>query len=115
MSESLYLLRLPLQMPGSHRRLILLSPALSQGMMTAWFELVHDLLVAQRMHETGLGLVTEGCIVVPDHMLISILSMLVEALEMLCTEAADALVPRAWDLKPDNMLSHLHLMCDFRN
>ena len=45
--------------------------------------------------ETALGLVTEGCIVVPDHMLISILSMSVEALEMSCAGATDALAPRA--------------------
>ena len=36
--------------------------------------------VNQRMPETVLGLVTEGYIVVSDHMLISILSMLVEPL-----------------------------------
>ena len=36
-----------------------------------------------------------------DHMLISILSVSVDALEMLCAVAAEALVPRAWDMKPD--------------
>ena len=41
--------------------------------------------------ETILGLETEGCIVVSDCMLISILSMSVEG--------ADALAPQAWDLK----------------
>ena len=46
-----------------------------------------------------------------DHMLISILSMLVEALEMSC---AETLAPCAWNLKPDDLLSYLHLMCDFR-
>ena len=50
-----------------------------------------------------------------DRMLISILSMLVEALRMLCSETAEALAPWAWDLKPDDLLSTLHLMCDFRN
>ena len=44
--------------------------------------------------ETVLGLVTEGCIVVSDHMLFSILTLSVEALEMLCAEAADALILR---------------------
>ena len=47
--------------------------------------------------ETVLELVTEGCIVVSDHMLISILSMSVEALEMWRAKAVDALAPRAWD------------------
>ena len=37
--------------------------------------------------------------------------MLVEALEMLCAEAADALAPHARDQKPDDLLSPLHLMC----
>ena len=36
-----------------------------------------------------------------DHMLISILSVSVEALEMPCAEAAEALAPRSWDLNPD--------------
>ena len=45
--------------------------------------------------ETPLGHVTKGCIVVSDCMLISILSVEVEALEILCAEAADALAPRA--------------------
>ena len=49
-----------------------------------------------------------------DHMLISILSVSVEALEM-CAEAAETLAPQAWDLKPDDLLSPLHLMCDLRN
>ena len=40
-----------------------------------------------------------------DHMLISILSVSVQALEMLCGEAAEPLAPRAWDLKPDDLLS----------
>ena len=64
--------------------------------------------------ETGLDLVTKHCIVVYDCMLISILSVLVEALEMLCAEAADALAPRAGNLKPDDLLSPLHLICVFK-
>ena len=64
--------------------------------------------------ETVLELVTEGCIVVSDSMLISILSMLVEPLEMLCAEAADALAPQVWDLKAEDLLSPLHLMCVFK-
>ena len=50
-----------------------------------------------------------------DHMLISIVSMLVEALEMSCAEAVDALTPRAGNLKPDDLLSPLCLMCVFKN
>ena len=52
------------------------------------------------------------CLLTVDHMLISILSVSVESLEMLC---AEALAPQAWNLKPDNLLSPLHLMCDLRN
>ena len=48
---------------------------------------------------------------VSNHMPISLLSMSVEALEMLCAAAVDALAPRAYDLKLDNWLSPLHLMC----
>ena len=40
-----------------------------------------------------------------DCILISILSVSVEALEMSCAEAAEVLAPQAWELKP----------CDFRN
>ena len=43
--------------------------------------------------KSTLGLVTESCIVVSDHMLISILSMSVEPLKILCAEEADSLVP----------------------
>ena len=50
-----------------------------------------------------------------DCMLISIVSASVKALEMLCAVAAEALAPRAWDLKPDDLLSPLCLMCDLRN
>ena len=38
-------------------------------------------------------------------MLISILSMLVEPLEMLCAEAMVALAPQAGDLKAEDLLS----------
>ena len=48
---------------------------------------------------------------VSDHMLISILSVSVEPLEMLCAEAVDALAPQ--DLKPKDFLSPLRLMCVF--
>ena len=50
-----------------------------------------------------------------DRMLIFILSMSVEALEMLCAEVAKTLAPWAWDMKPDDLLSPLHLMCDLKN
>ena len=42
-----------------------------------------------------------------DRMLISMMSVLVEALDMLCAEAAESLTPRAWNLNPDNLLSSL--------
>ena len=51
--------------------------------------------------ETVLAHVTEGCIVVFDRMQISILSMSVEPLEMMCAEEVDTLAPRAGDLKPE--------------
>ena len=61
--------------------------------------------------ETVLGLVTEFCVVLSDHMLISILSVSVEPLEMLHAEAVEALAPQ--DLKPEDFLSPLHLICVF--
>ena len=60
--------------------------------------------------ETALGLVAKNCIVVSNRMLISILSMSVEPLEMLCAEAADALAPWAGYLNPED----LHLICVFK-
>ena len=60
--------------------------------------------------KTALELITEGCILVSDRMLISILYMSVEALEM-----SDALAAQAEDLKPDNLLSPFCLMCHFKN
>ena len=51
---------------------------------------------------------------VSDYMLISILSVSVEPLEMSCAEAADTLAPCAGDLKPDNLLSPLCLMCNYK-
>ena len=60
--------------------------------------------------ETTLEFVTEGCIVVSDRILISILSMSVEPLEMSCAELVDALAPQMRDLQPE---SPLHLMCVF--
>ena len=50
-----------------------------------------------------------------DCMLIYVLSVSVKALAMLCAKAAETLAPHAWDLKPDDLLSPLHLMCDLRN
>ena len=47
---------------------------------------------------------------VSDRMLFSILSMSVEPPEKLCAETADALAPQARDLKPEDLLSLLHLM-----
>ena len=63
--------------------------------------------------ETALGLVTEDCIVVSDHMLISILSVLVEPMEM-GAEAGHALAPRAGNLKAEDLLSPLCLMGIFK-
>ena len=40
-----------------------------------------------------------------DHMLISIFCISVEALEVLCAEAAEALPPQAWYLKPEDLQS----------
>ena len=45
-----------------------------------------------------------------DHMLMSILSVSVKALEMLCAVVAEALAHQACDLQADNLLSPLRLM-----
>ena len=45
-----------------------------------------------------------------DRMLISILSVSVEVLEMSCAVVAEALEPRAWDLKADDL--HQSLVSD---
>ena len=51
--------------------------------------------------ETEVGLVTSGCnMVLFDCMLICILSVSVEALEMMHAKTAEALVHWAWELKP---------------
>ena len=47
-------------------------------------------------------------------MLISILSVLVEPLEMSCAESGDALVPQAGDLNTEDFLSPLLLMRVFK-
>ena len=72
-------------------------------------ELVHDLMVDRRVPWSYGGVVTcwDCNVVSADRMLIWMLSVSVEALEMLCTEA---LAPWGWDL-----LNPLHLMCDLRN
>ena len=49
------------------------------------------------------------------HMLISIVSVSVEALEMLYAVAAEALAPSFRDLKPDDLPSPLYLRCDLMN
>ena len=51
---------------------------------------------------------------VSDHMLISTLSVLVETLKMSCAEARNALAPWARDLKAEDLLSPLHLICVFK-
>ena len=50
-----------------------------------------------------------------DCMFISILSVSVKALEMSCAVVVEALVPWACDLKADDLLSPLHMMCDPRS
>ena len=47
-----------------------------------------------------------------DCMLFIILSVSVKAVKMFC---AEALAPRAWKLKPEDLLSPLRLMCNLRN
>ena len=99
-------------MPGSCRRLLFLSPEDDDNMvlicaiwsMTCWS--------TKECLETILEFVTcGGCVVASDGMLISILSVSVEAVEMFCGKV---LAPQAWHLKPDDFLSPLYLMCDFR-
>ena len=58
--------------------------------------------------------VSEGCIVVSDCMLITLLSVSVEPLEMSCAEAVDAQSAWAVNLKPEDLLSLLHLICVFK-
>ena len=62
--------------------------------------------------EIALRLVTKGCIVVSDRMLISTQTEPVEPLKISCAGAADALVPQAGHLKGE-YLSPLHLMFIF--
>ena len=50
-----------------------------------------------------------------DRMLISILPVLVEALETSCAVVTKALAPQAWDLKADDLMSPLYLMCNLRD
>ena len=50
-----------------------------------------------------------------DCMVIYILFIPVEVLEMSCVVVAKALASLACDLKADDLLSHMHLMCDLRN
>ena len=54
--------------------------------------------------ETTPGLAIDGCCMVSDHMLISILFISVEGLEMLCSVAAVALTPLVVDLKAEEFL-----------
>ena len=52
---------------------------------------------------------------VSDCMLISILSVLVKPLEMLCAEAADPMALLAGDFKAEDLLSSFCLMCVFKS
>ena len=56
----------------------------------------------------------EGYIVVFDPILISISSMSVEPLEMLCAEAVGAIAPQCGELKAEDLLSSLPLVCVFK-
>ena len=46
-----------------------------------------------------------------DCMLISILSMSIEALEILCAEVVDALAPQAGNLKPYDLIFLMSPLC----
>ena len=74
--------------------------------MTCWSTVEH--------WETTLGLAIDGCCVVSDSMLISILSMSVAPLKMSCAEAGVGLAPQAGDLKAEDLLSPSLLMCVFK-
>ena len=85
---------------GIYRRLFVLSHAFVQGMMTACFSSVNWSMTCQSTEAEGvLGLVTEGCNVMSDRMLISKLSVSLEALETLYAEAVDAMAPPDCELK----------------
>ena len=47
-----------------------------------------------------------------DRILIFMLSVSVKTLEIPCAEAAEALAHRAWDLRPDDLLSPLHTLTE---
>ena len=64
--------------------------------------------------KTALWLVTEGCIVVSDRMLIFILFLSVEPLEMLCAAVVNALAPWTRVLRPDDLLHRWRLLCIFK-
>ena len=68
-------------------------------------------MVERRTLGNCTGLVTEACILVSDHMLISILSVLVEPFEMSCAEAVDALAPRAGDTKAEDLTDLTARVC----
>ena len=50
-----------------------------------------------------------------DCMSMSILSVSLEALEMSCAVAAETEATRARNLKPDDLLHPLNLMCELKN
>ena len=62
--------------------------------MTCWSTVGH--------WKTTVGLAIDGCCVVSDHMLISILSVSVEGLEILCSVAVVTLTPLVVDLKAED-------------
>ena len=118
MSESLSLLIPPPLMQGSCRSLVVscFCPRNDVSMALICMNWSMICWSTEERPETVLGLVTcGGCNVVSvDCKLISILSVSVEVLEMLCAEVMETLAPLDCVLKPDDLLSPLHLMCDFR-
>ena len=58
---------------------------------------------------------SDSNVVSVDHMLISILSVSVEALEMSCAAVAKALATQVCNLKADDLQNPCCLMCELRN
>ena len=78
--------------------------------MTTWFSSVQTGLHGLLLNSVKLQWAWNQCLL-SDCMLISILSVSVEPLEMLCIETVVALAPQAGALKPENLLSPFLLMC----
>ena len=59
--------------------------------------------------ETVLGLITEGCIVVPDHMLIPILFMSVDPVDPAVCQSSRCICSQGHGLEVKHLLGVLHL------